>query len=99
MATTANGRAQRERKGIEIGAGSGPANDVGMDSLVIHGAGPNQTPGSRLSLTVGYHSVDELSRAENPCRVLVRGQRHGAPFLHPQLPLRRVGRDVCSRVA
>jgi phytanoyl-CoA hydroxylase len=46
-----------------------------MDSLVIHGSGPNQTSGSRMSLTVGYHAVDELSRVENPARVLVRGQR------------------------
>jgi poly[(R)-3-hydroxyalkanoate] polymerase subunit PhaC len=38
MATTTNGRAQRERRGIEIGDGGGPANDVGMDSLVIQAA-------------------------------------------------------------
>jgi phytanoyl-CoA hydroxylase len=48
---------------------------LAMDSLVVHGAGPNHTAGSRMSLTVGYHSVDELSRAENPRRVLVRGER------------------------
>jgi hypothetical protein len=28
-----------------------------------------------MSMTVGYHSVDELSGMENPKRVLVRGQR------------------------
>lgn len=48
---------------------------LAMDSLVIHGAGPNRTDGTRMSLTVGYHSVDELSRGENPRRVLVRGER------------------------
>jgi phytanoyl-CoA hydroxylase len=48
---------------------------LALDSLVIHGSGPNRTPGSRMSLTVGYHAVDELSRVENPARVLVRGER------------------------
>jgi polyhydroxyalkanoate synthase len=39
MATTANGRRQKERRGsIRIGDGDGPANDVGMDSLVIQAA-------------------------------------------------------------
>ena len=28
-----------------------------------------------MSLTVGYHSVDELSDVVNPKRVLVRGNR------------------------
>lgn len=44
-----------------------------MGSLVFHGAGANQTNGSRTSLTAGYHSVDELSEVANPKRVLVRG--------------------------
>jgi len=46
-----------------------------LDSLVYHGAGPNRTPGSRISLTAGYHSVDELAGAPDPRRVLVRGRR------------------------
>jgi hypothetical protein len=28
-----------------------------------------------MSMTAGYHSVDELSNVENPKRVLVRGTR------------------------
>lgn len=47
---------------------------LAIDSLVFHGAGPNRTDGSRTSLTVGYHSVDELSDVPNPKRVLVRGR-------------------------
>jgi phytanoyl-CoA hydroxylase len=48
---------------------------LAIDSLVIHGPGRNQTDGTRMSLTVGYHSADELSDVPNPKRVLVRGER------------------------
>lgn len=48
---------------------------LAIDSMIMHTAGNNTTSGSRMSMTVGYHSVDELSRAENPARVLVRGER------------------------
>lgn len=48
---------------------------LAIDSLVMHSAGMNRTSGSRMSMTVGYHSVDELSDVENPKRVLVRGKR------------------------
>jgi ectoine hydroxylase-related dioxygenase (phytanoyl-CoA dioxygenase family) len=48
---------------------------LAIDSLVIHGPGRNTTNDSRMSMTVGYHSVDELSDVPNPKRVLVRGER------------------------
>jgi ectoine hydroxylase-related dioxygenase (phytanoyl-CoA dioxygenase family) len=48
---------------------------LALDSLAIHAPGHNRTEGTRMSMTVGYHSVDELSGMENPKRVLVRGQR------------------------
>lgn len=48
---------------------------LAIDSTVIHGAGRNFTSEDRMSMTVGYHSVDELSNAENPKRVLVCGER------------------------
>jgi phytanoyl-CoA hydroxylase len=48
---------------------------LAIDSLLFHGAGKNRTESSRMSLTVGYHSVDELSGVDNPRRVLVRGER------------------------
>src|SRR5919198_5903922 len=38
MATTTNRRQERGQPDIKIGDGSGPANDVGMDSLVIQAA-------------------------------------------------------------
>jgi len=48
---------------------------LAIDSLVIHGPGRNTTNDSRMSMTGGYHSVDELSDVPNPKRVLVRGER------------------------
>ncbi|MDA0747700.1 MAG: phytanoyl-CoA dioxygenase family protein [bacterium] len=45
------------------------------DSMIMHGVGQNRTSGTRMSMTIGYHSVDELSDVENPKRLLVRGQR------------------------
>ena len=48
---------------------------LAIDSMIMHTAGNNTTSGSRMSMTVGYHSVDELSRGENPARILVRGER------------------------
>jgi phytanoyl-CoA hydroxylase len=48
---------------------------LAIDSLIIHTAGANRTPHSRMSLTVGYHSVDELAGIENSRRVVVRGER------------------------
>ena len=48
---------------------------LALDSFVMHAAGTNKTTGTRMSMTAGYHSVDELSNVENPRRVLVRGTR------------------------
>jgi ectoine hydroxylase-related dioxygenase (phytanoyl-CoA dioxygenase family) len=48
---------------------------LAIDSLLMHSAGKNNTDGSRISMTVGYHSVDELSGVENPQRALVRGEQ------------------------
>lgn len=46
-----------------------------IDGLVFHMAGKNRTDGTRMSMTLGYHSVDELSKKENPHRILVRGDQ------------------------
>jgi hypothetical protein len=48
---------------------------LAIDSTVVHGIGENHTDGTRMSMTVGYHSVDELMDVENPKRILVRGER------------------------
>ena len=45
------------------------------DSMIMHGVGQNMTDQTRMSMTMGYHSVDELSDVENPKRILVRGER------------------------
>ena len=47
---------------------------LAIDSMMIHAAGRNRTDGTRMSMTLGYHTVDELS-LDNPKRVLVRGER------------------------
>ncbi len=44
-----------------------------IDSMVIHGPGENHTDDTRMSMTIGYHSVDELMDIPNPKRLLVRG--------------------------
>ena len=48
---------------------------LAINSMMLHAAGQNKTDDTRMSMTVGYHSVDELSEVENPKRVLVRGER------------------------
>lgn len=44
-----------------------------IDSMIMHGVGQNKTPDTRISMTMGYHSVDELSEVRNPKRIIVRG--------------------------
>ena len=48
---------------------------LAIDSMIIHSAGVNRTDHTRMSITLGYHSTDELSLDENPRKVLVRGTR------------------------
>ena len=44
-----------------------------IDSMIMHGIGQNRTDSTRMSMTIGYHSVDELSDVPNPKRIRVRG--------------------------
>ena len=44
-------------------------------SLVFHTVGLNRTTGTRTSITLGYHSADELAAGEDSQRLLVRGER------------------------
>ena len=46
-----------------------------IDSMLLHSTGINRTEGTRMSMTMGYHSVDEIADMENPKRALVRGRR------------------------
>jgi ectoine hydroxylase-related dioxygenase (phytanoyl-CoA dioxygenase family) len=46
-----------------------------IDSMLLHSVGHNRTEGTRISMTLGYHSVDELMDVPNPKRLLVRGER------------------------
>ena len=48
---------------------------LAIDSMIIHSAGINYTDSTRMSMTLGYHSADELTWEDNPRRVLVRGTR------------------------
>lgn len=46
-----------------------------IDSLIWHGVGANRTKETRTSMTMGYHSVDDLASLEDPQTLLVRGRR------------------------
>lgn len=48
---------------------------LAIDSLIFHRIGTNRTDRTRMSMTVGYHSADELLEADQPKRWLVRGER------------------------
>jgi ectoine hydroxylase-related dioxygenase (phytanoyl-CoA dioxygenase family) len=48
---------------------------LAIDSTILHGALKNNSGEIRMSMTVGYHSVDELSDGESAKCHLVRGQR------------------------
>jgi phytanoyl-CoA hydroxylase len=46
-----------------------------IDSLLWHGVGPNRTTQTRMTLTLGYHSVDSLATVADDQRILVAGTR------------------------
>jgi ectoine hydroxylase-related dioxygenase (phytanoyl-CoA dioxygenase family) len=48
---------------------------LAIDSMIIHSAGINQTDGTRMSMTLGYHTADELASEDNSKKVIVRGER------------------------
>ena len=48
---------------------------LAIDSLLWHGVGPNRTTQTRASMTMGYHSADDLASVDDPQRLLVRGRR------------------------
>ena len=48
---------------------------LAIDSLIFHGATPNRSDETRMSLTVGYHSADELSEGSEDKTLLARGRR------------------------
>ena len=53
-----------------------PMPDGGMiviDGHIFHHAGRNHTQNTRMSMTFGYVSADELAGVQDPFRVLVRG--------------------------
>jgi ectoine hydroxylase-related dioxygenase (phytanoyl-CoA dioxygenase family) len=48
---------------------------LAIDSLLWHGVGPNKTEQTRTTMTMGYHSVDDLATAGEPQCLLARGER------------------------
>jgi len=48
---------------------------LAIDSLLWHSVGSNKTVQTRTSMTMGYHSVDDLASVEDPQRLVVRGER------------------------
>lgn len=48
---------------------------LAIDSTIFHRIGDNRTDRTRMSMTVGYQSVDEFIDQDNPKRILVAGER------------------------
>ena len=48
---------------------------LAIDSTLFHRIGENRTDETRMSMTIGYQSVDEFIDQENPKRILVSGER------------------------
>jgi len=46
-----------------------------INGLILHGAGANRTQATRMSMTLGYHAVDELGAPEETQKYLVAGER------------------------
>ena len=46
-----------------------------LNGLMLHGAGPNRTKTTRMSMTLGYHAVDELGLSEETYKELSAGER------------------------
>jgi len=49
---------------------------LAIDSLLWHAVGPNKTPHSRTTITIGYHAADTLTVVDDPALDLVSGERH-----------------------
>jgi hypothetical protein len=67
-----------ERAGLQqqIVRAEAPAGGMlAIDSLLWHGVGGNRTGETRTSMTIGYHSVDDLASVEDPQKLLARGRR------------------------
>ena len=48
---------------------------LAIDSMILHAAGENFTRGTRMTITAGYHTVDEKTDISDPKRVTVFGER------------------------
>ncbi|CAN5753199.1 hypothetical protein BH10CHL1_BH10CHL1_34810 [soil metagenome] len=46
-----------------------------FNGLLLHGAGANHTEATRMSMTLGYHAVDELGLPEEKHKSLITGER------------------------
>lgn len=46
---------------------------LAINSMILHAVGRNVSGSTRMNMTVGYHSVDELATVEDPYRRLARG--------------------------
>jgi len=46
-----------------------------MDGYCIHSQGMNYTEGTRMSMTLGYHAVNEFRESEDPKSLLISGER------------------------
>jgi phytanoyl-CoA hydroxylase len=66
----------RARLGDQVVRAEMPAGGLlAIDSLLWHSVGANRVGGTRLSMTMGYHSVDDLASLEDPQKLLAHGRR------------------------
>ena len=52
-----------------------PGGLLAIDGMLLHAAGINRSDRTRMSITLGYHSVNEFSSTLDPKCILVRGER------------------------
>ena len=52
-----------------------PGGLLAIDGMLLHAAGINRSDRTRMSITLGFHSVDEFSFTPDPKCILVRGER------------------------
>lgn len=52
-----------------------PGGLLAIDGMLLHAAGINRSDRTRMSITLGYHSVNEFSSTPDPKCILVRGER------------------------
>ena len=51
-----------------------PGGLIALDSLVYHRIGTNTTSATRMSMTFGFHAVDEFAGVNDPTLMVIAGE-------------------------